>query len=100
MGVNLLLHALRRPACCFTGGEPSPAPAGRVQNLVPGVHEQQGQEVRRMRRRVQEKPRGGQQRGVALFSLCMACKKYISAWEEDGLWKARRTQEPHSDTNV
>lgn len=45
MGTDLLLHALRRSDCSHARGETGSAPAGRVQNLVPGVHAQQGQKV-------------------------------------------------------
>lgn len=40
MGTDLLLHALWRSECSHARGETGTAPAGRVQNLVPGVHAQ------------------------------------------------------------
>lgn len=46
VGRHLLLPALWRPECSHAGGEQSAAPAGRLQELVPGIHEQPRQAVR------------------------------------------------------
>lgn len=46
LGRHLLLPTLWRPERRHDGGEPGAASAGRLQVLVPGVHEQPGQTVR------------------------------------------------------